>query len=121
MITTSDVFNDGPRNLIVQITGTADGTLQERSVAKIDRRVKIRRVLGQITGGSVTLAWETASGPQVFTVLSGRIDLDNRFFGGVANRNDGSGRVLLSTSGFGPGSSYMLRFETVKKTAKKAA
>ncbi len=123
--TTTQVLNDGARNLIVQWTGISDGNGgQEELARKVDvsalaipcREVKVRRISGNVEFGIVELFWDALT-PVKFAELSGDINLDYCKSGGLVNNAGGgkTGDLLLSTVGFELNSTYSLNVEMVKK------
>jgi hypothetical protein len=121
--TTSRVVHDGERNLIMQLTGIADGLDQEEGVVKVDvseigcRTVKIIEVVSSVANGKVKLTWDSMPTPTDFLVLEG--SGDKFCYGDRGLTNDApdlqTGDVLLSTEGFEPGSSYSILLKMVKK------
>lgn len=131
--TTSRVIIDGPRNLIMQLTGISDGEGQETNVVKVDvgalnppcDRVRIQRITYDISyAGKVQLAWD-ALDPVVFAYLDLSEDID---YCRAPLQNvealGATGNILLSTIGFELNSSYTILIEMKKKfwgASKKAA
>lgn len=124
--TTSQVLHDGPKNVVMQLTGSSDGAGgQETGVVKVDvsefdppcRTVSVRRVAYDVNGGVVKLLWDDDSAPVEFLSLSQTGVFDYRLNGGLWNARDAgeSGDILLSTVGFEANSSYSLNLEMVKK------
>lgn len=121
---TTQIIEQGPRNLIVQLSGLGDGSGNENKVIKVDvsaltpacSRVKIMKIDGAIEFGVVDLYWD-ALVPVKFASLTGSVDLDYSKGGGLNNPkpNGWSGDLLLSTNGFELNSAYTLRIEMVKK------
>jgi hypothetical protein len=124
ILTTTQTLEEGPRNLILHLTGRSDGSGSEDSVLKVDvselkpkcGSVRINRITGSVTYGIVELYWD-ALDPKKFAVLSGEsINLDFCLEGGLTNNAVGkTGDVLLSTVGFELNSTYDLNIEMVKK------
>lgn len=123
--TTTQVLNDGARNLIVHWTGISDGAGgQESAAVKVDvselavpcSEVKIKRISGSVEFGIVELFWDALT-PTKFAELSGTVDLDYCKSGGMVNNAGGgkTGDLLLSTVGFEANSTYNLHLEMVKK------
>ncbi len=122
---TTQIIEQGPRNLIMNLSGLGDGNGNENKVIKVDvsalsppcSRVKIMRMNGVIEYGVVDLYWD-ALVPLKFASLTGQVDLDYTFGGGLNNPkpNGWTGDVLLSTDAFELNSAYTLRIEMVKKT-----
>jgi hypothetical protein len=126
MTTTNQILHDGARNLVMQFTGTHDGSGgQESEVVKVDvsalsppaEKVHIRYLEFTIEGGSVALLWGHALTAVPFLVLTGHNTFDYSRISGLPNgAGDGAtGDILLSTTGFGNGSAYTLKIEMVKK------
>ena len=119
----AQVVYDGLRNVIMQFSGTSDGSGQETNVVKVDvsaltppcDRVRIEKVSYDVNGGRVELLWD-AQTPKPFLEMS---------FGGEFEycraplQNSGgdtaTGDILLSTKGFELGSSYSVMLEMKKK------
>jgi hypothetical protein len=121
--TTCRVVHDGERNLIMQLNGIADGLDQETNAVKVRasdfncKTVKILSVTSTVAKGKVKLTWDSMPTPTDFLYLEG--SGDEFCYGDRGLTNDAadlaSGNILLSTSGFEPGSSYSILLKMVKK------
>ena len=124
IITTTQILEQGPRNLVVHWTGVSDGVGNEDGVLKVDvstlsppcGSVKILRVDGNVEFGMVEIYWDALT-PVKALELSGDIHLDFCKVGGMVNNAGGgkTGDVLLSTTGFELNSTYDLLIEMIKK------
>ena len=122
--TTSQIVHQGPRNLVMHLTGICDGTGEENKVVKINvatlvprcDEVKIMRIEGNVAYGVVELFWD-ALVPVKCLELSDNIDFDYTRSGGLGNNAGGgkTGNLLLSTVGFELNSTYSLHLELRKK------
>lgn len=122
--TTSQILNDGARNLVMQLTGIADGPGQEVNVVKVDvstlnppcASVMVKRIEHAISGGLVDLAWD-ADVPIIFASLSAQGIFYFPRVAGVPNNVDPprNGNILLSTRGFDLDASYTLTLSMIKK------
>ena len=122
--TTVQTLEEGVRNLVLQLTGVSDGAGSETLVKKVDvseltpacESVKVRKISGSVDFGIVELWWDALT-PVKFAELSGTVDLDYSFVGGLTNHAGGgkTGDMLLSTVGFELNSTYNLQLEMVKK------
>ena len=122
--TTVQTLHDGERNLVMHLTGVSDGSGSETLVKKVDvseltpacETVRVKKIAGSVDFGVVELWWD-ALVPVKFAELSGTVDLDYSFVGGLTNHAGGgkTGDMLLSTVGFELNSTYNLHVEMVKK------
>ena len=120
---TSQVLNDGARNVIMQFTGVNDGSDPEQNVVKVDvsamtppaRSVKLMKVTYDVQGGVVQLSW-AANEPVPFLLLEGHDNFDYEESGLANGGGDtANGNILLSMLGFEAGSTYSVKLEMVKK------
>ena len=121
---TVQTLEEGVRNLVLQLTGVSDGSGSENKVKKVDvseltpacEAVKVKKISGSVDFGIVELWWDALT-PVKFAELSGTVDLDYSFVGGLTNHAGGgkTGDLLLSTAGFELNSTYNLLIEMVKK------
>ncbi len=136
--TTSQVIEEGERNLSMQFTGVSAGGAQEVAAVKVNLsalspsqvnglpvRVNIARIQYDVPTGSVELAWD-ADIPVRFAELRGHDHFDYRREGGLAPvySQNATGNIVLTTRGFSGGSTYMLALDMIKKyswNAKAAA
>ena len=122
---TNQTLLDGERNAVMQFTGVCDGAGQETNVVKVDvsalapicKRVAIKLIEYNISGGIVRLLWDDDD-PIEFLDLS---DLGNEFdyrkMGGMQSTAslNASGNILFSTIGFDVGSAYTIKLDLIKK------
>lgn len=109
---TTQILRDGPRNLVLLLTGVLD-TSNEARVIKVDvstytppalkvRVDVIRHLISQ--GLVVNLDWD-ATTPVRFAALTGMDEIEACRFGGIAN-NAGAGvtgDIFLTTQGWASG------------------
>ena len=124
--TTTQTLNDGPRNLVMQLTGICDGSGNENKVVKVDvsaltppcDEVKVSKMSGVVDFGVVELYWEALT-DVMFAVLSGQFEYCYDKPGGLLNNAGGgkTGDLLLSTAAFELNSTYSILIEMVKKYA----
>ncbi len=122
--TTVQTLHEGPRNLVMQLTGVSDGSGNESQVNKVDvssltpaaSSISVRKISGNVAGGIVELYWDALT-PVKFAELSHSVDLDYTKISGLKNNAGGgkTGDILLSTVGFELNSNYSLHIEMIKK------
>ena len=123
---TNRTLHDGPRNAVVLLTNSSDGT-GESAVLKVDvsglnaltgqacTGVNIRRVRYNTFGMAVNLLWD-ATADVTFAILQGDGVFDCTGFGGISN-NSGAGKtgdIVLTTVGHTLGDTYTLILELEK-------
>ena len=126
---TTQIIENGPRNLVMKFTNVSDGT-GESAVVKVDAStftptltasLKVRRIEYNITGGAVRMLWD-ATTDITFAYLTGYGNMDLDFTQGIVN-NAGSGNtfdILFTTSGFiasgasNPASGYTITLFMIK-------
>mgnify|MGYP003396038422 CR=1 FL=1 len=123
--TTSQTVFDGERNAVMQFTGVSDGTGQETNVVKVSvssltnpcRRVAIKRIEYNISGGIVRLLWDDNDPIEFLDLSDLGNDLNYKNIMGLQNiaSNSASGDVLFSTIGFDVGSAYTIKLDLIKK------
>lgn len=104
---TSQIIENGSRNLIYKFTNISDGT-GESAVKKVDATalalttsLKVRKIEYNVTSGAVQMLWD-ASTDVTFAYLTGYGCIDLEDTQGVFN-NAGAGvtgNILFTTSGF---------------------
>lgn len=120
--TSSQTIIDGPRNVVVKLTNTSDGT-GEAAVLKVDvstlsgapTRVRVERIRYSVAGMVARLLWD-ADTDVTMVDLQGDGVLDCTGFGGLIN-NAGTGvtgDINLTTVGHTAGDSYSIILEMVK-------
>lgn len=130
--TTSQVLYDGPRRTKMQFTGVSDGSGELALVTLVNaaglgplgpgqpcRRLGVEKITGSVKPvGSVELYWDALT-PVKFAELTGTpVDMDYRDITSiVAPPATGglTGNILISTTGFVAGTTYMLEIEFIKK------
>lgn len=121
--TSSQTILDGPKNVVMKLTNTSDGT-GESAVLKVDvsaligapSKVKINRIRYSVAGMVVRLLWDATTDVTIVD-LQGDGCLDCECFGGLPN-NAGAGvtgDILLTTIGHSSGDSYSLILEMQKQ------
>ena len=121
---TSQTLLDGPRNLVILLTGVLDTSNEARAI-KVDvssydpapTKVRVDKIQYSIAGAlQVLLDWD-ATTDVTFAVLSGQGELEACKFGGLQN-NAGAGvtgDIYLTTLGYSAGTvSYTLLLEMTK-------
>ena len=121
---TSQTLLDGPRNLVILLTGVLDTSNEARTI-KVDvssydpapTKVRVDKIQYSIAGAlQVLLDWD-ATTDVTFAVLSGQGELEACKFGGLQN-NAGAGvtgDIYLTTLGYSAGTvSYTLLLEMTK-------
>jgi hypothetical protein len=121
-LVTSQTLLDGPKNLVVKLTNTSDGT-GESAVLKVDvstfsgtpSRVRIKKVHYSVAGMVARLLWDATTDVTILD-LQGDGKFDASDFGGLIN-NAGTGitgDIMLTTVGHTAGDSYSIILEMVK-------
>lgn len=121
---TTQTLLDGPRNLVILLTGVLDTSNETRTI-KVDvssydpapTKVRVDKIQYSIAGAlQVLLDWD-ATTDVTFAVLSGQGELEACKFGGLQN-NAGAGvtgDIYLTTLGYSAGTvSYTLLLEMTK-------
>lgn len=135
--TTSQLLYEGPRRAKFQFTGVSDGsgeltlatlvvpsTLQPLGPGQACKRVGVERITGSIRPvGTVELYWDALT-PVKFAELTGTpIEMDYTNITSIVapSTTPGlTGKILISTSGFTTGGTYMLEIEFIKKATAVA-
>ena len=121
---TTQTLLDGPRNLVILLTGVLDTSNEARTI-KVDvssydpapTKVRVDKIQYSIAGAlQVLLDWD-ATTDVTFAVLSGQGELEACKFGGLQN-NAGAGvtgDIYLTTLGYSAGTvSYTVLLEMTK-------
>ena len=121
---TTQTLLDGPRNLVILLTGVLDTSNEARTI-KVDvssydpvpTKVRVDKIQYSIAGAlQVLLDWD-ATTDVTFAVLSGQGEIEACKFGGLQN-NAGAGvtgDIYLTTLGYSAGTvSYTVLRETTK-------
>lgn len=118
---TTQVLNNGERNLIIKLTNDSDGT-GETGVTKVDVSaynadlVSLLKVEYDIRGMGVALKWDADTDEDIVLLSEGQGCLDFTMSGGVKNDATGAnGDILLTTTGQSPGDSYSITLHLKKK------
>jgi hypothetical protein len=78
-------------------------------------QVRVSRITGGVEYGVVELFW-SATPPVRFAVLSGNaLDFQYESTGTLRKPEDSNGDILISTTGFGPTSTFMLAIGLIKR------
>lgn len=117
-VITSQILQDGPRNLVVRITGTLDTadvaatalvTLANLSAVDIAGSPPTRLIVDKITYDvetpiSVNLAWD-ATTDVTFATLTNTGTIDAKSYGGLSNTEAAgvTGNIMYSTQGWAAG------------------
>ena len=123
-VVTSQTILDGPRNLVILLTGVLDTSNEARTI-KVDvysydpvpTKVRVDKIQYSIAGAlQVLLDWD-ATTDVTFAVLSGQGEIEACKFGGLQN-NAGAGvtgDIYLTTLGYSAGTvSYTVLLEMTK-------
>lgn len=121
---TTQTLLDGPRNLVILLTGVLDTSNEARTI-KVDvssydpvpTKVRVDKIQYSIAGAlQVLLDWD-ATTDVTFVVLSGQGEIEACKFGGLQN-NAGAGvtgDIYLTTLGYSAGTvSYTVLLEMTK-------
>lgn len=130
---TAQTLYDGPRRAKLQFTGVSDGsgeitlatlvdasTLQPLGPGQPCRSVKVERITADVKpAGSVELYWG-AQTPVKFAELTGtRVSFDYSNITAITAPPATAGLtgdILISTTGFTAGTTYMVELELIKKS-----
>ena len=123
-VVTTQTLLDGPRNLVILLTGVLDTSNEARTI-KVDvssydpaaTKVRVDKIQYSIAGAlQVLLDWD-ATTDVTFAVLSGQGEIEACKFGGLQN-NAGAGvtgDIYLTTLGYSAGTvSYTVLLEMTK-------
>lgn len=132
-ITSIQTLVDGPRNVVVKLTGTLDtsditsttlvdpATLSAVNIAGgAPTRLIIDKISYNIEAGlGVALFWDATSPVLIATLVNSGDDLEFKEFGGVYNTEASgvTGKILYSTQGWSAGA--ILSFNVVLEMRKK--
>lgn len=124
---TTQVVYDGLRLVVMQFTGTGDGSGDETNVVKVDctalnppcKAVAVRRIDYDVGYGVVEMLWEDAMGQHVpfaeLTEAGGPIDYGRTRSLPNGGPDTATGNILISTKGFELNSTYTIKLEMRKK------
>lgn len=117
----SKILHDGPRNVIVKMTSTSDGT-GETLVNKVDvadlvplpARLRVDKIDYDISGMQVQLLFEGTPNAEIVTISTGQGSME--FMGGINATGIGAtGNILLTTISAGNNDSYSIILHLRKK------
>jgi len=123
---TVDTTYDGPRRAVIQATAmTVDdaapdnltlATLVDLSaMSPVPESVRVDTIDGGVEYGVVELYWEAVP-PVRFAVLSGNaLEFDYAATGGLRRPDNSTGNILISTVGFAPTSTLMIKLGLLKR------
>ena len=127
-VVTTQVINNGPRNLIIKRTNVSDGT-GESGVTFVDAtsttyanegqvpgiHLKVVRIVYDVYAGYVRLQWAASSAVDM-TMLAGFGEQNYRPFAGLPNPNPtgATGSILLTTENFALNSAYSITIYMTK-------
>jgi len=122
------LLQDGPRNCVIRLNNTSDGT-GEAAVLKVDvstlsgfnnrlpSEVSIEKIEYSLDGMQVQILWDATSDVLAWTLTPGQSnEIDWSKYGGLVN-NAGAGKtgdILFTTVGAGAGDSYSIVLSLVK-------
>jgi hypothetical protein len=116
---------DGIKSAVVQVNITADSVGDLNPEAAVDvsaltppaRGVKVKRASWTVSGGTVSLLWDTIAGDDTPAILmSGTGLMDYSAIGGMPNMSPSpQGDLLVKTIGFTAGSTATIELELRKK------
>ena len=121
---TTQTLLDGPRNLVILLTGVLDTSNEARTI-KVDvssydpvpTKVRVDKIQYSIAGAlQVLLDWD-ATTDVTFAVLSGQGEIEACKFGGLQNNTGAgvTGDIYLTTLGYSAGTvSYTVLLEMTK-------
>lgn len=119
---TTQIIENGTRNLIMSFTNNSDGT-GEAAVVKVNAStlslsltsLKVRRIIYNITSGSVIIAWDATTDSNI-AVLSGYGEIclkDTQGFFNPATAGN-TGNIVFTTKTFTAPSGYTIILEMIK-------
>ena len=115
------VLENSARNYVAIFTNNSDGT-GESNITKVAESAlgtltsaKVRRIVYNITSGSVVVAWKASTNNPI-AVLSGYGEIDLRDTQGVTNAatSGNTGDITFTTKTFVAASGYTIVLEIVK-------
>lgn len=124
---TTQIIQNGPRNLVLKFTNFSDGT-GESGVVKVDAtsttyadqgvvpgiHLKVARIIFAVTGGSVRMQWVATSNVDLWDI-SGFGTYDYTYAPLIVPVVTGAtGQISFTTQGFASGSSYTIDIEMFK-------
>lgn len=123
---TLQTLHDGPRNLVVKVKLTGDGSGDETDTVLINvseytkpfTEVRIMKILPSLQGFSATLSWDADTNVPAVSILEGHsTPMDYCHIGGLSN-DAGVGKtgdILLTTRSLNNGDEGTLVLEMKKK------
>lgn len=124
---TTQIVYDGLRNVMMQFTGTGDGSGDETNVLKVDctalnppcKSVAIAKIDYDVGYGVVEMLWEDAMGQHVpiqeLTEAGSAFDYKRVRSMPNGGPDTATGNILFSTKGFELNSTYTVRLTMRKK------
>jgi len=123
---TKTILNDGPRNHIVEMRITGDGSGQETGTSLIDvsaivgapSSVVIEKIYWSLNGFSVTLLWDATADTVAVECPSGEGGIDFSSIGGPLRNTAGAGKtgdLQFTTVGLGATGKGYIRVQCRKK------
>ena len=123
---TKTILNDGPRNHIVEMRITGDGSGEESATSLIDvsaitgapSSVVIEKIYWSLNGFSVTLLWNATTDTVAVECADGEGGIDFSSVGGPLRNTAGAGKtgdLLFSTSGLVANEKGYIRVQCRKK------
>lgn len=123
---TKTVLNDGPRNHIVEMRITGDGSGQETGTSLIDvsaiagapSEVVIEKIYWSLNGFSVTLLWDATADTVAVECADGEGGIDFTDIGGPLRNTAGAGKtgdLLFTTVGLVATGKGYIRVQCRKK------
>ena len=118
------VVHDGPRNVLVEITGvldTADYSVADittiSTLNPVPLLLRIDTISFSIEDGLTCLLWWHDNSPTLILPLAGRSKLDYNWFGGRNNpKNTGyTGNIELSTAGWSGVKHFSILLDLIKQ------
>lgn len=115
------VLDNGPRNYVAVFTNNSDAT-GESNVTKVTTgtlgtatSAKVRRIIYNVTGGSVIIAWKATTNNPI-AVLSGYGEINLKDTPGITNpaTTGNTGDITFTTKTFVAASGYTIILEIVK-------
>ena len=122
---TSQTLLDGPRNLVVKVKITGDGSGEESDTDLVDisdftgppGEVSIEKIKSSLVGFSTKLSWNATTNVDALDLPVGENHMDFTPYGGLTN-NAGTGvngDILFSTVGLGAADDGTIVLEMRKK------
>lgn len=126
ILMTPQVVYDGERRAVIEASAmsvddaapdnlTLETLVDISTLVPVPEQVRVERIEGEVSYGVVELYWAALS-PVRFAVLSGdKIDFDYSESRTLRMPPEGTGDILISTVGFAPTSTFMLKLGLIKR------